>query len=148
MRSRPGGDEESSGGRRVPTILLVEDNSSDVYVIRKVLEWSGLTLNLQVAVDGEEALNLIRSHDDPAGQVPSLVLLDWNLPKVSGAEVLAELRKDQRYRAIPVVVVTSTESSGEVAEMKKLGATAHFRKPSELDAYLELEKLIRRVLFQ
>jgi CheY-like chemotaxis protein len=130
----------------MPTILLVEDNSSDIYVIRKVLEWSRLALNLVVAVDGEEALILMRAASKEGRQRPALILLDWNLPKVTGAEVLAEVRKDARWRNIPVVIVTSTDAPSEVAEMKKLGATAHFRKPTELDAYLELERLIRVIL--
>jgi CheY-like chemotaxis protein len=131
----------------VHTILLVEDNSSDVYVIRQVLKRSGMPVSLQVAVDGEEALSLIQETDEQGSRpVPSMVLLDWNLPRASGAEVLSELRKSDRWKDVPVVIVTSTSSPAEIAEMDRLGAAAHFRKPTDLDAYLGLADLIRLTL--
>jgi CheY-like chemotaxis protein len=138
-----GTNEESLGRPPSPAILLVEDNSSDVYVIRQVLKRCGLPISLRVAVDGEEALAMIQR---TTGPLPSLVLLDWNLPRVSGAEVLFQLRQSEGWRDIPVVIVTSTSSPTELTEMMRLGATGHFRKPTDLDAYLDLGNLIRKTL--
>jgi CheY-like chemotaxis protein len=120
---------------------------SDIYVISQVLKRSGLRVNLRVAGNGEEALSIIEAPEGQASlPMPSLILLDWNLPRISGAEVLSRVRQSERWRNIPVVIVTSTNSPSEIAEMERLGATEHFRKPTDLDAYLRLEKVIRHTL--
>lgn len=143
----PRESEDTAAKPAVPIILLVEDNSSDVYVIRQVLKHSGLAAKLQVVSDGEEAISTIQKIEEAGSrQLPSIVLLDWNLPRASGAEVLSELRKSEQWRHIPVVVVTSTSSPQEIAEMHRLGVAGHFRKPTNLDAYLTLGDLIRLTL--
>jgi|GEM_PF-948735 len=130
-----------------PIILLVEDNAADVYVIGRVLKQCGVAIDLRVASDGEQALGLLRHFEKHSEQrLPSLILLDWNLPRASGAEVLVYARQSERLRDVPVVVVTSTNSPAEIRQFVSLGATAHFSKPTDLDAYLELKRIVLDVL--
>jgi CheY-like chemotaxis protein len=131
------------------TVLLIEDNQSDVYVIRQVLKACGVPINLIVAADGEEALSILEALPGaiPVPQ-PSLILLDWNLPRISGAEILTYVRKSERWRNTPVVIVTSTSSPDEMISINTLGATGYFRKPTDLDAYLALGKIILDALPQ
>ena len=131
----------------VPLVLLVEDNSSDVYIISKVLKECGTPIDLRVAADGEQALAILRSFEDLAkSDRPSVILLDWNLPRISGAEVLAYARRSEHWRNVPIAVVTSTNSPVDVREINRLGATAHFRKPTDLDAYLDLRQIVLGML--
>jgi two-component system, chemotaxis family, response regulator Rcp1 len=143
-------DKSTSAEARstVPVVLLVEDNSSDVYVIDLVLKDCGIPMTLQVASDGEQALAVLKRSEEDIEQspLPALILLDWNLPRISGAEVLAHLCKSERWRKVPVVVVTSTNSPLEVEEMKKLGAACHFRKPTNLAAFGDLKGIVLDLL--
>jgi len=138
-----GADRSSS----IPIVLLVEDKASDVYVIGQALKQCGIQIHLQVASDGEQALSMLRQSEvGGEHELISLILLDWNLPGVTGAEVLAYARQSGRLRNVPVVVVTSTDSPTDVGEIRRLGATAHFRKPTNLDAYLDLKTIVLGVL--
>jgi CheY-like chemotaxis protein len=137
--SRP----SSSTRHRAPVVLLVEDNASDVYVIRQVLKKCEASVDLVVAGDGEEALSILQSPaDETQTREPSLVLLDWNLPRISGAEILAHIRNSERWGNTPVIIVTSTSSPAELDEIKRLGATAYFQKPTDLDAYMNLSNVM------
>jgi two-component system, chemotaxis family, response regulator Rcp1 len=145
----PLNDESAEAGDspRPVSILLVEDNPSDVFIIREALRGAGFPIDLQTAANGEEALSRLRSLDrEPPSKRPALILLDWNLPRISGAEVLAYIRQSATWKDVPVVIVTSTSAPAEVAEMSRLGANAHFRKPSDLDSYLLLAKIILTTL--
>lgn len=125
------------------SILLVEDNPFDVNVIRRALRDSRIHFELNVVSDGEQALSFLAQGTEGCGYTPpSVVLLDWNLPRVSGSEVLAYIRQNDRLRGIPVVVVTSTNSPADVRDIRRLGANAHFRKPTDLDAYLDLKTIV------
>lgn len=128
-------------------MLLVEDNSTDVFVISEAIEASGLDLDLRVASDGQDALrylqNLTRSEETPC---PALVLLDLNLPKVSGIEVLRHLRNNSRCERTPVIVITSSMVEADRAAVERLGAEGYFHKPRSLEAYMELARLMNQVL--
>lgn len=118
----------------------------DVFIIGEMLRESELKLRLDVAKDGQEALTYLRTaaaREEPS--VPALVLLDLNLPKVSGIEVLTELRKDRRLGATPVIIVTSSMALPDRAATKKLGAAGYFQKPNDLVAYRRLLDLIRGI---
>ncbi len=129
------------------TILLAEDNKADVYVVRESLQEYGLASDLHVVADGEEAIRVIDAADaDSRALHPALLLLDLNLPKKSGEEILARLRASVSCRDIPVIVMTSSDSPRDRAEAARLGATAYFRKPSQLDDYLRLGALVRKIL--
>jgi len=127
--------------------LLVEDNPTDVFVIREVLKDCGFECELHVAPDGETAIEFLRKLEtDATAACPALVLLDLNLPKLSGLEVLRLIRNGQRCSEIPVVIVTSSDSATDLAAIQEGGATSYFRKPSDLVDFLNLGKLIRQVL--
>ena len=127
--------------------MLVEDNPTDVFVIREAIARSGLKLNLRIASNGEEALRYLRDlarAEKPA--CPALVLLDLNLPKVGGIEVLQHLRNSSLCSRMPVIVVTSSTAEADRAAVRRLGAEAYFQKPTSLAAYMELAEVIKRVL--
>lgn len=97
--------------------------------------------------DGEEALAwLARFDGDAETQTPALILLDLNLPKRTGMEVLRALRQGERWREVPVMVVSSSDNEADRREVARLGATAYFRKPSDLDEFLQLGHAVGRLL--
>ncbi len=128
-------------------MLLVEDNPTDVFVIKEAIERSGLNLNLRIARNGQEALLYLQ---DLAGSekpsCPALVLLDLNLPKVGGIEVLRHLRSSSLCSRTPVIVVTSSTAETDRAAVRHLGAEAYFQKPTSLSAYMELAEVVKRIL--
>jgi len=125
-------------------IWLVEDSATDAFVIGEVLRHCRMPFDLTVMTDGDAALvRLQRAEAGDPGTVPDLVLLDLNLPKVSGIQVLAALRQSQRCATVPVVVVTSSDSAGDMKAIGELGVTAYFRKPHSLDAFMSLSEVIK-----
>src|SRR5262245_7160074 len=123
-------------------ILLIEDNSGDVVLIREALG-AGARTNLSVARDGESALRRLRQLGDVTNAVrPDLILLDLNLPRLSGREVLAAIKSDARLRRIPVVVLTSSQAEQDVADSYELHANCYVCKPLDLNEFV---KAIRAV---
>jgi CheY-like chemotaxis protein len=134
-------------------VLLIEDNPTDVFVITQVLKQSGLEEGLQVASDGAQAMDLWQSiqaqneANHNAHEIcPTLVLLDLNIPKVSGREILAHIRSSPHCGSVPVVVVTSSDSPEDLAAIRALNASAYFRKPIDLSDFMELGRLIAQTL--
>ena len=131
----------------MPAVLLVEDNPTDVFVIKEVLESCGVKLDLRIAKDGQEALQYLQELDrDENARCPALVLLDLNVPRVAGIEVLRKLRNVPRCKRTPVVIVTSSVAGSDRIAAQELGAEAYFQKPTELTAYMELGPLVERIL--
>ena len=129
------------------TVLLVEDNATDIFVITEVLESCGLNLRLRISRDGREALRYLQDlEEDHSSKCPVLVLMDLNVPKVEGIEVLRQLRHGSRCKRTPVIVVTSSDAERDRAAARGLGAEAYFQKPATLTAYMELAQLIKSVL--
>ena len=117
-------------------ILLVEDNRVDIALVRESIANSGRHNSLDVVEDGEAALEFVHrvgAYEDASR--PDLVLLDLNLPKVSGHQVLDALKRDPDLRRIPVVVMTSSESETDVRRCYELSANAYVTKPLSLDRY-------------
>jgi chemotaxis family two-component system response regulator Rcp1 len=118
-------------------LLLVEDNPGDVELTREALLEARVRNRLHVAESGEEALAFLRREGRHAGAPrPDMVLLDLNLPRMSGSEVLAAIKGDSDLRRIPVVVLTTSEAEKDVLGAYELHANAYIVKPVDLDQFL------------
>lgn len=118
-------------------ILLVEDNPMDVDLTLRAFRRSNVTNPIEVARDGEEALNWIPRWE--AGErVPAVVLLDLKLPKVSGLEVLRQIKTHQVFRTIPVVVLTTSAEDSDVREAYERGANSYIVKPVSFDHFAQV----------
>jgi len=126
--------------QRVFNILLAEDNPGDVRLIREALKEQGIGHHLQVAVDGAEALDIL--HAAAGSSLPDIIILDWNLPKKNGREVLADIKEDLQLKHIPVVVLTTSEAKHDIRCAYELNANCYITKPLELDAFMEIIKAI------
>jgi DNA-binding response OmpR family regulator len=128
--------------------LLVEDNPADVFLIRQAILSHSLDIELYVASDGDEAYEFIEraENDSERSPRPELVLLDLNLPKRSGREVLERLRQSAEYSTVPVVVLTSSDLSDDRKKLSALGADRYFCKPSTYDEFLKIGAVIKELL--
>jgi CheY-like chemotaxis protein len=127
-------------------ILLAEDNRGDVLLVRRALQEHGIPHQLHVAQDGAEAMKFIAHMGKTGGlPCPDIVLLDLNLPVFDGPQVLTELRKDPECLHASVIVVTSSDAPNDRAHMAELGISYYFRKPSDLDAFMELGAVVKAV---
>ena len=132
----------------MPRILVAEDNPADVYLIRVALEEHGVDLPLQVAADGKEVLQILYQQEALAEIKLRLIILDLNLPRHDGIEILQQLRKTEQFARIPVVVLTSSDSPRDRIVASELGATRYLRKPSNLEQFLSLGAVFKEVLGQ
>ena len=123
------------------TILLVEDNADDVDLTLRAFERSRVRNEVVVVRDGLEALDYLfcggAYADRPAGEMPEVVLLDLNLPKLHGLEVLKRLRADERTRLLPVVVLTSSREDQDIVRSYHLGANSYVRKPVDFAQFVD-----------
>jgi chemotaxis family two-component system response regulator Rcp1 len=119
-------------------ILLVEDSSTDAFLIQEALRQVSFDHDVEVVTDGEQALHRLRS-----GTRPDLVLLDLNLPRKDGREVLAEVKSDPELRMIPVIVLTTSSAPPDVAFAYMHHANSYIRKPLGLDRLVESAAAIR-----
>src|SRR5438045_265024 len=119
-------------------VLLVEDNPGDVRLVKEALRDFHLPLHLTVARDGEEAMELLFSNSTKSPPVrPHVILLDLNLPKRSGHDVLRGVKEDANLRTIPVVIVSSASSAEEVNRAYNLSANCYICKPMDLETTLQ-----------
>ena len=124
-------------------ILLVEDNAGDVRLVKEALEENKFLNNLHVARDGVEAMEFLHKEGKYANAVrPDLILLDLNLPKKDGREVLASIKANQKIKHIPVVVLTTSKSEEDILKSYELQASCYVTKPVDLDQFLEVVKSI------
>jgi len=124
-------------------ILLVEDSPSDVRLTREALKEAKVVNMLHVAQDGIEALDFLRKQGEYAGRPsPDLILLDLNLPRKDGREVLAEIKEDEKLKRIPVVVLTTSRAEEDVVRSYNLHANAYVTKPVDLTQFLEVIRTI------
>lgn len=127
-------------------IALVEDNPGDVQLIRLALRQAGVACELRVLHDGEEGMALARRERPQEDWHPDLVVLDLNLPKHDGLEVLAALRAEPVLATVPVLVFSSSTSPRERARAEELGAVGFLAKPPDLDAFLAVGSVLKNVL--
>ena len=124
-------------------VLLVEDDPGDVRLIREAFADNKVANNLSVVADGVEALQFLRKEGDFAdARSPDLILLDLNLPRKDGREVLAEIKGDPELRTIPVVILTTSEAEEDILRSYDLHANAYVTKPVDFDSFVEVVRQI------
>jgi two-component system response regulator len=125
------------------TILLVDDSPDDVALTLRALKKSNMTNHVDVASDGEEALRfLLPDHGGAENPLPALVLLDINLPKVNGLDVLRAVRAHERTRYLPIVVLTTSTEERDILKTYDLGANSFVRKPVVFAEFLEAVRVL------
>ena len=119
-------------------ILLVEDSLADARLTKRALQKSRLASNLHVVCDGMEAMAFVQGREPFANAPrPDLILLDLNLPRKDGREVLAEVKADVNLRTIPVIVLTTSQADEDVLKSYQLHANAYVTKPVDFDGFIE-----------
>jgi len=122
-------------------IILVEDNPHDAELTLRALKKRGLANNVQVLQDGAEALDFVFCKDKYSNRemckLPKLILLDLKLPKVDGLEVLRRIKNDPRTKAIPIVILTSSQEEPDIVESYQLGVNSYIVKPVDFDKFFD-----------
>lgn len=128
-------------------ILLAEDNRGDVGLILHALQEYQVDHELLVVDDGEKAIKYIELAEcDDSIRCPDLILLDLNLPKKDGEQVLTRVRISHKCAAIPVVILTSSDSPQDRAMAERLGATKFFHKPSDLEEFMKIGGIVKDIV--
>jgi CheY-like chemotaxis protein len=129
-------------------ILLVEDNPGDVRLTQEALADAKVRNNLHVVPNGAEAIRFLRNRDQYADRPrPDLVLLDLNLPIMSGMDVLYEIKNDPDLKVIPVVILTTSQAEKDIIQAYNLNANCYVTKPLDLDRFIEVVKSIEDFWF-
>jgi two-component system, chemotaxis family, response regulator Rcp1 len=122
-------------------VLLVEDSPGDVRLTQEVFKDAKVAIHLHVAMDGVEAMSFLRREGEHANAPrPDLILLDLNLPRMDGREVLAHIKEDDDLKTIPTVILTTSEAEVDIVKSYQLQANCYLSKPVELDSF---ENLVR-----
>jgi CheY-like chemotaxis protein len=137
-----------AGPGRPVEILLVEDSPGDVRLTREALREGKVRNNLSVVPDGVEAMAFLRREGKYADSPrPDVILLDLNLPRKDGREVLAEIKADDRLRRVPVVVLTTSRDEHDILRSYNLHANCYITKPVDLDQFIEVVQSIENFWF-
>lgn len=120
-------------------ILLVEDNIGDVVLAKEAFENTGITDELIVASNGQEALEILNELSNK-GILPKLILLDLNMPIINGLEFLGTMRKNDRYKFIPTILLTTSSAENDIRQAYNVGANAYLVKPFDNDEFNEMIK--------
>ncbi len=124
-------------------ILLVEDNPADVRLTIEVFKDSRITNRISVAADGEEALAFLQKRGKHADEIrPDLILLDLNLPKKDGREVLSQIKADRELKTIPVIVLTTSDADQDVWKAYESGVNSYITKPVDLEQFIRIFRSI------
>lgn len=124
-------------------ILIVEDNPGDVRLIREALRDAKILITFQVASDGIEALDILfRQGDHRNAPRPDIIMLDLNLPKKGGWEVLQEIKLDSALKSIPIIILTASEAEEDIRRSYQLHANCYITKPGNLDDFLTVVKSV------
>lgn len=128
-------------------ILVVEDSLPDLYLIREAIASAGIAADVDVAQDGHAAIEFVDAADaGDSSSRPDIVLLDLNLPKRNGDEVLRHLRNSRNCAAISVLIITSSDSDRDRKAVSALGAIGYFRKPSDYEEFMKLGAIVKALL--
>lgn len=129
-------------------ILLVEDNPGDADLTMETLESGKLHVDIAVVMDGEAAISyMLRTPPFENAGIPDLILLDLNLPKMSGQEVLAQLKRHDALCSIPIVILTSSDAERDIVKSYQLGANCYVTKPVGLDAFQTIVRSVENFWF-
>jgi two-component system, chemotaxis family, response regulator Rcp1 len=123
-------------------VLLVEDSPGDVRLTLEAFRDTNPSIKVHVASDGVEAMAFLQSERTTPSPRPDLILLDLNMPKMDGRQVLARIKKDDGLKTIPTVILTTSEAEGDVTASYQLNANCYLNKPVQLEAF---EKLVRSI---
>lgn len=124
-------------------VLLVEDSPGDVRLTQEAFRDANMSINLHVATDGVEAMAFLKQEGDYSrAPRPELILLDLNLPKMDGREVLAQIKESPSLKTIPTVILTTSEAEADIVKSYQLQANCYLSKPVQLDAFEALVKSI------
>jgi two-component system, chemotaxis family, response regulator Rcp1 len=128
---------------KISNVLLVEDSPGDVRLTQEAFRAANPTVYLHEANDGVEAMVFLRNQGAQANaRRPDMILLDLNLPRMDGRQMLAEIKKDEKLRTIPTVILTTSESEADAAKSDQLQANCYLTKPVQLDAFEDRVKSI------
>lgn len=134
--------KDMRGGTRID-VLLVEDSPGDVRLTREAFRGANESVHLHVASDGVEAMAFLRQEGAHIGAPrPNFILLDLNLPRMDGRQVLLEIKENDGLRTIPVIILTTSDADADVLQSYELNANAYLRKPVTLEAF---EALVRSI---
>ena len=134
-------------GQRCIRILLAEDNDGDIFLIRRALDMHIGPYDLLLAKDGEEAMRMLeRANEDESDPGPDFAVLDLNLPRRTGIQVLERLRNTPKCARAPVIIFTSSDSPQDKSEAFRLGANQYFKKPTNLAGFMKLGEMVRDIL--
>lgn len=129
-------------------ILIVEDNPGDARLIKEVLNGNKIYNKLHMVKDGVEAMNFLRKQEEyAAAPRPDLILLDLNLPKKDGREVLAEIKDDENLKRIPVVIMTTSQAEEDVIKSYSLHANCYITKPLDFNQFIKVVQSIEEFWF-
>jgi CheY-like chemotaxis protein len=126
--------------------VLAEDNPADVMLVREAIEMHQLPIELEVIDDGQSAIEYLEGRESDPAPGPELMILDLNLPRRDGQQILRRARESSKYGKIPIVIITSSDSPKDRAETERLGASRYFRKPTTFDEFMKLGEVLRDVL--
>ncbi len=134
------------------SILLAEDDPDDALMVQEALNHCRLTISLTIVDNGEELLNYLRhtQQQDHADTVepPRLILLDLNMPRMNGREVLAEIKRDPRLRCIPIVVLTTSQTDDDINRSYELGANSFITKPMSFESLVDTMQTLTKYWFE
>jgi CheY-like chemotaxis protein len=123
-------------------ILLVDDNEGDILLTREALEEARIINKISIAYDGMQAIDLLKKSARVAGAMPDLILLDINLPKMNGTEVLSIIKTDPDLRRIPVIMLTTSSSEKDIFASYDNYANCYITKPVDLDRFMDVVRTI------
>jgi CheY-like chemotaxis protein len=146
LRSPAAANPEQVPRQEGAFILLVEDNPADAGLIRAALQEHGVEGEILIIADGEKAVQFIQAIDSRSLECPDLVIIDVNLPKRPGREVLELLRLSEKCRLLPVIVLSSSDAAQDKADAARFGATRYLKKPLHLQEFLNLGAIFKDAL--
>ena len=131
-----------------PRILLVEDNPGDIRLTQEALKESQMEIHLDVVSDGEQALDFLMKRNKHVDAIlPHIILLDLNLPKKNGIEVLKEVKADEKLKRIPIIVLTTSDADHDISKAYSLHANCYILKPVDFDDFARVIKLVETFWF-